>query len=185
VWRSQCMMEAKRGAIQDSAHSPMDSSDACTTRRLIGRSWSRLLLPGRQRGCAWVLPHGVGARRLFCGAGSTRCRSPATGSTRFRAASFLRTRDGGPFTPESFSNQFSDWSKRAGIVGQASPHTLRKAAARRLAEAGCTVHEIAAITGHDSLSEIENYTQAAGQEALAKRAMQQLQNPKGSPPPQS
>ena len=47
------------------------------------------------------------------------------------------------------------------------------------------MHEIAAITGHDSLAEVERYTKAAGQEALAERAMQQLQRPKGSPRPQS
>jgi integrase len=37
-------------------------------------------------------------------------------------------------------------------------HGLRKAAARPLAEAGCTTHEIAAITGHKTLSEVERYT---------------------------
>src|SRR5262249_56533338 len=34
---------------------------------------------------------------------------------------------------------------------------MRKAAARRLAEAGCTAHEIAAITGHASLNEVQRY----------------------------
>jgi integrase len=38
---------------------------------------------------------------------------------------------------------------------------LRKAAARRLAEAGCSTHEIAAITGHASLKEVARYTEAA------------------------
>src|SRR5262245_40005924 len=36
---------------------------------------------------------------------------------------------------------------RAGLPN-CSAHGLRKAAARRLAEAGCTAHEIGAITGH-------------------------------------
>jgi len=44
-----------------------------------------------------------------------------------------------------------------------SAHGLRKAAARRLAEAGCTEHEIAAITGHASLREVQRYTKAADQ----------------------
>jgi integrase len=48
---------------------------------------------------------------------------------------------------------------------------LRKAAARRLAEAGCTTHEIAAITGHASLSEIQRYTKAVEQARLARAAM--------------
>jgi integrase-like protein len=39
-------------------------------------------------------------------------------------------------------------------------HGLRKTAALSLAEAGCTVHEIQAITGHKSLAEVERYTRA-------------------------
>ena len=53
-----------------------------------------------------------------------------------------------------------------------SAHGLRKAAARRLAEAGCTMHEIAAITGHASLSEVQRYTKAADQKRLALSAME-------------
>ena len=48
---------------------------------------------------------------------------------------------------------------------------LRKAAARRLAEAGCSTHEIAAITGHASLKEIARYTEAADRKRLAVSAM--------------
>lgn len=38
---------------------------------------------------------------------------------------------------------------------------MPKAAARRLAEAGCTMHEIAAITGHVSLSEFKDIRKRA------------------------
>ena len=51
---------------------------------------------------------------------------------------------------------------------------LRHAAARRFAEAGCTAHEIAAITGHASLKEIVRYTKAADQRRLATAAMNKL-----------
>ncbi|HXW23074.1 MAG TPA: integrase, partial [Rhodomicrobium sp.] len=47
---------------------------------------------------------------------------------------------------------------------------LRKAAARRLADAGATEHEIAAITGHESLREVERYAKGASQARLAKSA---------------
>jgi hypothetical protein len=47
----------------------------------------------------------------------------------------------------------------------------RKAGCRRLAEAGCTVHEIAAISGHKILKEIERYTSAVSQAKLADAAM--------------
>jgi hypothetical protein len=49
---------------------------------------------------------------------------------------------------------------------------LRKAASVRLAEAGCTPHEIAAITGHASLKEIVRYTQTADRKRLAAAAME-------------
>ena len=52
-----------------------------------------------------------------------------------------------------------------------SAHGLRKAAARRLAEAGCSTHEIAAITGHASLKEVARYTEAADRKRLAQSAM--------------
>jgi integrase len=48
---------------------------------------------------------------------------------------------------------------------------LRKAAARRLAEAGCTEHEISSITGHASLKEVQRYTKSADQKRLAIAAM--------------
>lgn len=43
--------------------------------------------------------------------------------------------------------------------------------ALRQAEAGCSAHQIAAITGHRTLSEVERYTRAADQERLAVAAM--------------
>lgn len=55
-----------------------------------------------------------------------------------------------------------------------SLHGLRKLAAVRLAEAGCSAHEIAAITGHDSLKEVERYTARASQERLAEAAILRL-----------
>jgi integrase len=54
---------------------------------------------------------------------------------------------------------------------QLSLHGLRKAAARRLAEAGCTAHEMMAVTGHKSLSEAERYTREASMTRLAESGM--------------
>jgi integrase len=51
---------------------------------------------------------------------------------------------------------------------------LRKATARRLAEIGCTGHQIAAITGHASLSEVQQYTKAADRKRMAREAMAKL-----------
>jgi integrase len=53
-------------------------------------------------------------------------------------------------------------------------HGLRKLAAARLAEAGCSASEIAAITGHKSLSMVSLYTASASQENLAEAALKRL-----------
>src|SRR5215831_592149 len=64
----------------------------------------------------------------------------------------------------------------------ALPDTLDLlAAARRLAEAECTTHEIGAITGHASLKEIEHYTKAVDQQKLAASAMEKTRTLSGQP----
>jgi integrase len=83
---------------------------------------------------------------------------------------FLLTDQGKPYTAAGFGNWFRDQCRAAGLHG-CSAHGLRKAAARRLAEAGCSTHEIAAITGHASLKEIARYTEAADRKRLAQSAM--------------
>lgn len=87
---------------------------------------------------------------------------------------FLVTRNGAPFASETaFYNWFVACVHQAGLRGL-SPHGLRKSAARRLAEAGCTPSEIGAITGHRTLGEVERYTRAADQERMAREAMRKL-----------
>ncbi len=72
--------------------------------------------------------------------------------------------------------------QEAGLPARCKAHGLRKAAARRLAEAGCSASEIAAITGHKTLAEVERYTRAADQERLARQAIQrQSENKSGKP----
>jgi hypothetical protein len=72
--------------------------------------------------------------------------------------------------------------REAGLPGRCKAHGLRKAAARRLAEAGCSASEIAAITGHKTLAEVERYTRAADQERLARQAIQRRsENRSGKP----
>ena len=88
---------------------------------------------------------------------------------------FLVTQAGAPFTANGFYNHFTAWAREAGLPAGLSPHGLRKAAARRLAEAGCTAHQIAAVTGHKTLAEVQRYTVAAGQADLARAAMDRLQ----------
>ena len=89
---------------------------------------------------------------------------------------FLTTAFGKPFTAAGFGNWFRDQCNAAGL-SHCSAHGLRKAAARRLAEAGCTAHEIAAITGHASLREVVRYTKAVDQTRLAVSAMNKTEMP--------
>lgn len=86
---------------------------------------------------------------------------------------FLMTNLGEPFTAAGFGNWFRDACDGAGLKGR-SAHGLRKAAARRLAEAGCSALQIGAITGHKTLKEISRYTAAADQERMARDAVDKL-----------
>lgn len=73
-----------------------------------------------------------------------------------------------------FGGFMAEAISKAGLPSRCVLHGLRKAAARRLAEAGCTPHQIMAVTGHKTLSEVERYTEAAQQEPRAKDAISRL-----------
>src|SRR5437016_2328394 len=60
-----------------------------------------------------------------------------------------------PFTPTGFAEWFGKAAKAAGLPTGYTAHGLRKGCAKRLADQGCTVTEIAAITGHKTLKEVE------------------------------
>ena len=72
-------------------------------------------------------------------------------------------------------NWFTDKMRKAGVPKGRSPHGLRKACCRRLAEAGCSAHEIMPVSGHETLKEVERYTKAANRAGLADSAMAALQ----------
>lgn len=86
---------------------------------------------------------------------------------------FIATSAGEPYSEAGFGNWFGDAARKAGLKN-CSAHGLRKAAARRLAEAGCTANEIAAVTGHTTLKEVARYTRAADQKRLAKAAISKI-----------
>ena len=86
----------------------------------------------------------------------------------------LTTSFGKPFTSKGFSNYMANRIALAGLPERCVTHGLRKAAARRLAEAGCSANEIAAITGHVTLEEVARYTRAAEQKRLAQSAIKRL-----------
>jgi len=82
----------------------------------------------------------------------------------------LITKYGKPYSPNGYGNWFHEICMKAGLPERCASHGLRKAAATHLAEAGCTVHEIMAITGHKTISEVERYTRQVDQKRLAEEA---------------
>jgi integrase len=83
----------------------------------------------------------------------------------------LVTVKGRSYNADNFTKQFRGWCDEAGLPPECSFHGLRKAALTRLAEAGCTPHEIAAISGHASLEMCELYTRKVDRAQLARAAM--------------
>ncbi len=88
--------------------------------------------------------------------------------------SILTTANGAPFAVAGYGNWFREVTRKAGLPERCAAHGLRKAAARRLAEAGCSSPEIGAVTGHRTLKEIERYIAAASQAKLAGAAISKL-----------
>jgi integrase len=81
-------------------------------------------------------------------------------------------------SPESLGNLMAEAISAAGLPTRCVLHGLRKAAARRLAEAGATPHEIAAITGHKTLQEVARYTKKVEQRGLAVAGIAKLREQK-------
>jgi integrase len=87
---------------------------------------------------------------------------------------YLTTAAGAPFTANGFTDWFRKMCIKADLPLGLSAHGLRKAACRRLAEAGCSANQIAAISGHATLGEVSRYTKAADQKRLAADAMRAM-----------
>jgi site-specific recombinase XerD len=95
----------------------------------------------------------------------------------------LTSKGGKAYSRNDFTDQFRAWCDAAGLPGHCVFHGLRKAALTRLADAGCTAHEIASISGHKTLSEVQRYTGAANQARLARAAMERMGNQSVKPVP--
>ena len=82
------------------------------------------------------------------------------------APSFILTEQGKPFKAASLGNEFGNAAREAGIESRL--HGLRKAFCIYWAENNASTHQIAAMAGHMSLSEVERYTRAADRERMVK-----------------
>lgn len=86
-----------------------------------------------------------------------------------RGLTIVASSTGRPYREDHFRHRWLDTATRAGITGKAFLD-LRRTAVCRLAEAGCTVPEIAAITGHSVVETqriIDTYLRPTRRQALA------------------
>lgn len=88
-----------------------------------------------------------------------------------KGVSLIGREDGRPMTARSLSEFVASAIEAADLPAKCVPHGLRKAAMRRMAEDGRTEKQIAAVSGHKTLREIERYTAAADQRLLAQDAL--------------
>ena len=77
------------------------------------------------------------------------------------------------YTTESFGNLFRRWCAQVGLPHCAA-HGLRKAGARRLAEAGATKFEVMSFLGHATAREASRYVAAANRAKLADSGLAKL-----------
>jgi integrase len=89
---------------------------------------------------------------------------------------FLQTVNGTRRSSKSITGDMNRWVRAAGIGAKdhaghmLSLHGLRKALGRRLADAGCSPHEVMAVLGHKSISSAEVYTRQNDRERAADSA---------------
>jgi integrase len=84
---------------------------------------------------------------------------------------YIVTAYGKPRSKYGLGNDFAKWATEAGLPPRCRLHGLKKGGMRRLAEAGNTAHELMAISGHKTLSEVQRYTAAADRKLLAESGM--------------
>jgi len=88
---------------------------------------------------------------------------------------YIVTVYGKPRSKYGLGNDFAKWATEAGLAARCRLHGLKKGGMRRLAEAGNTTHELMAISGHKTLSEVQRYTDDADRKRLAESGMAKRQ----------
>jgi integrase len=97
---------------------------------------------------------------------------------------FLETKDGTVRSPAGLAIDMIRWCEAAGLGGKdvnghrLSLHGLRKALGRRLAQAGCSPHEIMAVLGQTEIASAQIYTKAYDRAEAAGSAMEKIEGNK-------
>jgi integrase len=132
----------------------------------------------------------VAMRRSDISDGMIRCKQKKTGAELMIAVHpaleraikagpsngiyLIGDKHGRPITRQTLTRLMGEAVRSAGLDRRCVTHGLRKATMRRLAEHGSTTKEMAAVSGHRTLREVERYTQAASQVRLNKAAIERL-----------
>jgi integrase len=82
--------------------------------------------------------------------------------------------NGRPISGQALSSLIQRAANAAGLPRKCKAHGLRKSHMRRLAEYGSSSKEIASMSGHRTLREIERYTAKADQANLARMAVARI-----------
>jgi integrase len=88
---------------------------------------------------------------------------------------YIVTAWGKPRSPHGLGVDFAKWATKAGLPKHCRLHGLKKASMTRMAEDGGTTHELAAFSGHKTLSQVELYTKDADRKRLADAGMAKRQ----------
>ena len=90
---------------------------------------------------------------------------------------FLTHGEGRPYKPETLGNWFKDQCIEAGLP-HCSAHGLRKAGARRIAEAGASENEIMSFLAHSTPKEGATYTKKASRARMTEAALSRVSGTK-------
>ena len=87
---------------------------------------------------------------------------------------YIVTAHGKPRSKYALGNDFAKWATEAGLPARCRLHGLKKSGMTRIANAGGSAHELMAISGHRTLSEVQRYTNDADRKRLADSGMARL-----------
>lgn len=87
------------------------------------------------------------------------------------SAAILTLKSGKAMNPIYFGHLMAKAIEAAGLQDECVLHGLRKSAAVALIDAGCSPHQAAAITGHQTIRMLEHYAKGRNQAKLGRAAM--------------
>lgn len=92
----------------------------------------------------------------------------------------ITKRSGRTLSADTLGRSFRAWCAKAGLPAKCTAHGLRKAGARRLAEASATEYEIMAFLGHANPTVAAHYCAAANRGTMAAAGVAKLRSVGGN-----